>query len=111
MRIIEKVIVDGKNVFNKPVKNDLRAFDKIPKIASAQDDDYTIECLLDYPYFKKYHKLTAIDLRKLHADLKAIQKINFTVILNREEGGTMFFIIEEVKGTALDFSKGTVKVL
>ena len=34
-----------------------------------------IQCLLDYPYFKKYQKLIAIDLSKKHkldADLKAI---------------------------------------
>ena len=43
--------------------------------------------------------------------LKAIQQINFTENLNRAEGATMFFIIEEAKETVLDFSKGTVKVL
>ena len=30
--------------------------------------------------------------------------------LDRVEGATMFFIIEEVKETVLDFSQGTVKV-
>ena len=40
-----------------------------------------------------------------------MQQINFTGNLYRAEGGTMFFIIEEVKETVLDFSKGTVKVL
>ena len=42
---------------------------------------------------------------------KAIQQVNFTGYLNRVEGTTMFFIIEEAKETNLDFSKGTVKVL
>ena len=27
-------------------------------------DDYTTGCLLDYPYFKKYYKLIAVDLSK-----------------------------------------------
>ena len=41
-----------------------------------------------------------------------IQKqINFTGNLTREDGATMFFIIEEAKKTVLDFSKGAVKVL
>ena len=41
-----------------------------------------------------------------------IQKqINFTGNLTREDGKTMFFIIEEAKETVLDFSKGAVKVL
>ena len=58
--------------------------------------------------------MTAIDLskqQKLDADPKAIQQINFTGNLDRAEGSTMFFIIEETKETVLDFSKGTVKVL
>ena len=40
-----------------------------------------------------------------------MQQINFTGNLSRAEGTTMFFIIEEVKETVLDFSKGTIKVL
>ena len=46
--------------------------------------------------------MRAIDLSKqqaLDADLKAIQQINFTGNLNREEGATMFFIIKNAKGT------------
>ena len=57
--------------------------------------------------------MIVIDLRKqkaLDADPKAIQQINFIGILNRAEGTTMFLIIEEAKGTVLDFSQGTVKV-
>ena len=49
--------------------------------------------------------------QKLDVDTKAIQQINFSINLNRAEGATMFFIIEEPKETVLDFSKGTVKVL
>ena len=57
--------------------------------------------------------MIAIDLSKqqaLDADPKAIQRISFTASLEREGNTTMFFIIEEVKETILDFSKGTVKV-
>ena len=36
--------------------------------------------------------------------------MNFTGNLIRAEGAAMFFIIEEVKETVFDFSKGTVKV-
>ena len=43
--------------------------------------------------------------------MKAIQQINFTGILNRVKGATMFFIIEETKEGVLDLSKGTVIVL
>ena len=69
---------------------------------------------LDYPYFKEYCKLIAIDLSKqwkLDADPKAIQQINITWNLDRAGNTQMFFIIEESKETILHFSKGTVKVL
>ena len=34
------------------------------KIATGQGDDCTTGCLLDYPWFKNYYKLIAIDLSK-----------------------------------------------
>ena len=48
--------------------------------------------------------------QKLDADPKEIQQTSFTGNLDKAEGATMFFIIEEAKETVLDFSKGTVKV-
>ena len=106
------VTINGRNFFNQPIENYLNTYDNIRNIVTGQGDDYTTGCLLDYHYFKKYCKLIAIDLRKqqkLDADPKII-KINFTGNLNREEDAKMFFIIEGVKETVLDFSKGTVKV-
>ena len=47
----------------------------------------------------------------LDTDPKAIQQINFTENLERDEGATTFFIIKEAKENILDFSQGTVKVL
>ena len=55
--------------------------------------------------------MIAIDLSKqqvLDADLKAIQRINFTG--KQENNAVLFFIIEEAKETVLDFSQRTVKV-
>ena len=107
-------MIDGRNIFDQPIKNHLKIYDNIRKITTGQGNDCTAECLLDYPYFKRYYKLIATDLSKqpkLDTDSKAIQQINFTVNLDREEGSTMFLIIEEVKETVLYFSKGTVKVL
>ena len=49
--------------------------------------------------------------QKLAADPKAIQQINFTGNLSKEEGSTMFFVIDEAKETLLDISKVAVKVL
>ena len=58
--------------------------------------------------------MIAIDLSKQQAwdaDPRAIQQINFTANLDRDDGTATFFIIEQAKETVLDFSQGTVKVL
>ena len=49
--------------------------------------------------------------QKLHADAKAIEKINFTGNLTRFGEAGMFFIIYKVKEPVLGFSERTVKVL
>ena len=106
-------MIDGINIFDQPIKSDLKTYDNIRKIATGQGNDYTTGCLLDSSYFKKYYKLIAIDLRKqqkLDANAKAIQQINFTGNLDRAEPSAMFFIIEEAKETVLDFSKRIVKI-
>ena len=94
-------MIDGKNFLEQPVKNNLRAYDSIQKIAAGQGDDYTIGCLLDYHYFKDYYKMIAVDLIEQQAfddDPKTIHKINFTVNLARDPiANTTFFIIEEAR--------------
>ena len=58
--------------------------------------------------------MIATDLSKqqaLDADRKGIQQINFTGNLEQFGNTKMFFILEEVKETALDFSQGTARVL
>ena len=105
---------DGKNFFDQPIKSELKTYENIRKIATGQGDDYTTGCLLDYSYFKDYDKMIAIDLSKqqvLDADPRVIQQINFTVNLDEAGNTTMFFIVEEAKETAFEFSQGTVKVL
>ena len=108
------VIIDEKNFFDQPVKNDKVTYKNIRKIATGKGDDYTTGCLLDYHYFKENYKMIAIDLSRqneLDADPRAIQQINFTANLDRAGNTTMFFIIEEAKETVFEFSQGTVKVL
>ena len=68
------VMIDGRNFFDQPVKNDFKKSDSVRKIATVQGDDYSTGCLLDYNYFKDYYKMVAIDLSKqqaLDADPKA----------------------------------------
>ena len=54
-------MVDGKNFFGQPIKNDNVTYENIRKIVIGKGDDYTTGCLLDYTYFKKYYKMAAID--------------------------------------------------
>ena len=107
-------MIDGKNFFDQPVKNDKVTYENIRKIATGQGDDYTTGCLLDYTYFKKYYKMIVVDLSKqqaLDADPKAVQQINFTANVDRPNNTRFYFILEEAKETVFEFSQGTVKVL
>ena len=79
-------MIDGRNFFDQPKKKkkkDLKTFNNIRKIAMGQSYDYTTGCLLDYPYFKKYFKLIAIDLskqQKRDADPKQYNKLTLMKI-------------------------------
>ena len=98
-------MIDGKNFFDQPVKNKVTC-ENIRKIATGQGDDYTTGCLLDYIYFKNYYKMIAIGLSKKQApdaDPKAIQQVNFTGNLDREENTRFYFIFEEAKETLFEF--------
>ena len=107
-------MIDGKNLFDHPVKNNKVTYENIRKIAIGGGDNYTTGCLLDYTYFKKYYKMIAIDLSKqqaLDADPRAIQQINFTANLDRAGNTRIYFILEEAKETIFEFSQGVIKVL
>ena len=57
--------------------------------------------------------MIAVDLSKqqaLDADLKEIQKINFTANLDRAGNTRFYSILEEAKETVFEFSQRTVKV-
>ena len=72
----------------------------LEKSLIGQSDDYTTDCLIEYPYSKIYYKLIAIDLskqQKLDADPKAMVQINSTGNLDQAGSTQMFFIIEEAK--------------
>ena len=60
----------------------------------------------------KYYKLIAIDLSKQielkNPDLK--QEINFIRRLERDDGATMFFIIEKSEETAFEFSQNSATI-
>ena len=107
-------MIDGKNFFDQPVKNDKVTYENIRKITIGQGNDYTTGCLLDYSYFKKYYKMIAVDLSKtqaLDADPKPIQQINFIANLNRDSNTRFYFILEDAKENVFEFSQESVKIL
>ena len=84
-------MIDGKNFFDQPVKNDKVTYENMRKISPGQGD----------------YKMIAVDLSKqqtLDADPKAIQQINFTANLN--EANTRFIsFLKKPKKLFLNFRK------
>ena len=94
-----------------PIKNGEETYEQI--IEMGRNNDYTTGNLLDYEYFSKHYKLIAIDLTKQteleNPDLK--QQINFIGRLERNEGATMFLIIEKSEETTFEFSQNSATVV
>ena len=93
-------MIDGKNLFDQPVKKNKVTYEKIRKIAIGQRNEYTTGCLLGYIYFKNYYKMIAVDLSKqqaLDADPKAFQQISFIENLDRAGNTRIYFILKETK--------------
>ena len=98
---VNNVLIDGKNLFDLPVKNDEEAYEKI--IDMSNNNDYTTGNLLDYAYYKKHYRLIAIDLSK-QTKFKDPQQINFIGKLeDQDHGATMFFIIEKSEEITFQF--------
>ena len=101
-------VLDGRNFFHQPVKNNLTTYDNIGKIATGHGDNFTAGCLLDYNHFNNYYKMIAIDLNKqqnIWCWSKSNTAVNFTANLDRDGNTAMSLIIEEAKRTILDFSQ------
>ena len=101
-------LIDGKSFFDFPVINEEESYEKI--IEMSNNNDYTTGNLLDFAYFKKNYKLIAIDLSK-QTKLKDPQQINFIGKLDKDNGATMFFIIEKSEETTFNFSQNSVTII
>ena len=66
--------------------------------------------MLDYAYYKKHHKLIAIDLSK-QTKLQDPQQINFIGNFLKNTGETMFFIIEKPEETTFNFTQNSVTMV
>ena len=105
------VIIDGRNFYDNPIESDTEKYRELKKVMIGNREDYTTGSLLDYNYFKKHHKLVAVDLSKqkeLDADPRAIHQIEFKYMLGTNS--TISWVLEKSKETILEFYKGTVKV-
>ena len=104
-------MIDGEPFFEVPVKNKEEAYEQIIEI--SRNNDYTKGSLLGIECFSKHYKLIGIDLSKQieleNPDLK--QQISFIGRLERNEGATMFFIIDKKEETTFDFSQNSVIVV
>ena len=47
------VVINQRNFFDQSIKNDLKTYDNIRKIATCRGDDCTTWLLLDFTYLKK----------------------------------------------------------
>ena len=105
------VVIDGKSFFDVPIKNKEETYEKI--IEMVRNNDYTTDNLLDYEYFSNNYKLIAIDLSKQIEleDADTMQQINFIGRLERNEGATMFFIIEKTEETTFNFSQNAISII
>ena len=105
------MLVDEKSFFDMPIKNEEETHQQM--IEMGRNNDYTAGNLLDYEYFSKHYKLIAINLSKQieleNPDLK--QQINFIGKLERNEGVTMFFIIEKSEETTFEFSQNSTTII
>ena len=107
-------MIDEKNLFDQPIKDDIKIHDNIWKNATGHGYDYAIGCFLNYSYFKEDYNMISINLSKqqvLDVSPRPIQQINFTGNLDWGWRAIMFFILEEAKEAILYFSQWTVRVL
>ena len=80
-------------------------------IIDINNNNYTTSNLLDFAYYKENYKLITIDLSN-QTKLKDPQQINFIgKIGGKDNGVTMFFIIEKSEETTFEFSQNSVTIL
>ena len=103
------VLIDEKNFFDLPVKNEEETYEKI--IEMSNNNDYTTGNVLDFGFFKTNYKLIATDLSK-QTKLKDPLQISFLGKLeDQDHGETIFFIIEKLEETTFNFSQNSVTII
>ena len=82
-----------EKILDQQVKNDIKTYGNIRKIATGQGDDFTSDCLLDYPSFKENYNI-GIDLSKQQAPVLIQKQLNKLIFWKPTR---IFFILEVVK--------------
>ena len=106
-------MIDGRNLFHQPTRNNIKTYEN-RKIATGQEYDHTTGCLLDNLYFKENYILIAIVLSKqqaLDVDTKAKNRLILLEIWDQAGNTTMFFILEEVKKNFFGFFTRNSKII
>ena len=109
-------MIDGRNIYDQPINDLIKQYYGVRKVSTGQGDGYTTGCILDYLYFKDNYRLIAVDLSKhraLDANPRAIQQIVFQEVVGGDDNTKirLYTILEKSKEAALEFYKGTAKVL
>ena len=77
----------------------------------SNNNDYTTGNLLDFAYFKENYRLIATDLSE-QVKSKDSQQINFIgTIEGQNDEAKMFFIIEKLEETTVEFLQNSVNIL
>ena len=66
-------MIDGRNFFHQPIRNNVKTYNNISEVAIDHGDDYTPSCLLGYPKLITTH---LSKLQVLDADPKLIHQVN-----------------------------------
>ena len=106
------VLIDGRKFYDQPISDEIRKYDELRKVTAGQGDDFTTGCLLDYKYFKNHYLIIACNLslqKELDADPRSIQQIEVNFMLSTNS--QILTVLQKSKETALEFYKGTAKVL
>ena len=100
------VLIDQQPFYETAIKNKEETYKTITEL--VRNDMFTAGNEFNYEYFCTNYKLIAIYLSRQSSDFKN-QQINFFGRL--EQGGTIFFIVEEKHTTKLEFLQNSLSVV
>ena len=101
------VSIHGKSVFDLPIKNEEKAYEKI--IDMSINNNYMTGNLLDFAYYKENYKLIAIDLNK-QIKIKDPQQITFIGKTEDQNNGVTMFI-EKSEETTFEVLQNSVTIV